>query len=242
MIGVVVAATLGYARGGYDVVVDEIVGPWFLDPFRAAARLGDVAFDYVVLRPNEAETIRRGVGRMHGKALRDESVISGMWKAFAALGPLENLVLDSRTPVRKRRCRRSVRASRLEFPPGLRYRFGRDHIDLCDMLSGFGASARPSLNEVAALLGVPAKLDGIDGSKVEALANAGRLDDIADYCLGDVITSFRLLLRLALVRGEIDEGLLVESEHSLDEAIKRQARQRPSLSAMRRGSKEGSAE
>ena len=117
------------------------------------------------------------------------------------------------------------------------YRFGRDHIDLCDMLSGFGASARPSLNEMAALLGVPAKLDGIDGSKVEAFADAGRLDDIANYCLGDVITSFRLLLRFALVRGEIDEGLLAESEHSLDEAIERQAKQRPSLSAMRRGPK-----
>ncbi len=113
------------------------------------------------------------------------------------------------------------------------YRFGRDHIDLCDMLSGFGASARPSLNEMAALLGVPAKLDGIDGSEVEAFAEAGRLDDIANYCLGDVITSFRLLLRFALVRGEIDEGLLAQSEHSLDEAIERQAKHRPSLSAMR---------
>lgn len=116
------------------------------------------------------------------------------------------------------------------------YRFGRDHIDLCDMLSGFGASARPSLNEMAALLGVPAKLDGIDGSKVEGLADAGRLDDIATYCLGDVITSFRLLLRLALVRGEIDEGLLAESEHSLDEAIERHEKHRPSLSAMRQNS------
>ena len=113
------------------------------------------------------------------------------------------------------------------------YRFGRDHIDLCDMLAGFGASARPSLNEMAALLGVPAKLDGIDGSQVEAFADAGRLDDIASYCLGDVITSFRLLLRLALVRGEIDEGLLAESEHSLDEAIERHEKHRPLLSAMR---------
>ena len=113
------------------------------------------------------------------------------------------------------------------------YRFGRDHIDLCDMLAGFGASARPSLNEMAALLGVPAKLDGIDGSQVEGFADAGRLDDIASYCLGDVITSFRLLLRLALVRGEIDEGLLAESEHSLDEAIERHEKHRPSLSAMR---------
>ena len=75
-----------------------------------------------------------------------------------------------------------------------------------------------------------------------ARADAGRLDDIASYCLGDVITSFRLLLRLALVRGEIDEGLLAESERSRDEAIERHEKHRPSLSAMRRGSKEGAAE
>jgi len=116
------------------------------------------------------------------------------------------------------------------------YRFGWDHIDLCDMLSGFGASSRPSLNELAALLDVPAKLDGMDGSQVEAFAAAGRLDDIASYCLGDVITTFRLLLRFALVRGEIDKGMLARSEQSLDEAIERQVKNRPLLSAMRQPS------
>jgi len=83
---------------------------------------------------------------------------------------------------------------------------------------------------MAALLGIPAKLDGMDGAQVEAFAEAGRLDEIASYCRGDIITTFRLLLRFALVRGEIDESLLVESEKSLDEALHRQAKVRPSLS------------
>jgi hypothetical protein len=51
----------------------------------------------------------------------------------------------------------------------------------------------------------------------------------ASFVLGDVITTFRLLLRFALVRGEIDESLLVESERSLDEALHRRAKIRPSL-------------
>jgi predicted PolB exonuclease-like 3'-5' exonuclease len=72
---------------------------------------------------------------------------------------------------------------------------------------------------------IPAKLDGIDGSKVEAFAEAGRLDEIALYCRGDVITTFRLLLRFALVRGEIDTGLLEQSERSLDDAVERQVKQ-----------------
>ena len=27
-----------YARGGYDVIVDGIVGPWFLEPWKALAQ------------------------------------------------------------------------------------------------------------------------------------------------------------------------------------------------------------
>lgn len=114
------------------------------------------------------------------------------------------------------------------------YRFGWDHIDLCDTLSGFGASSRPSLNEMAALLGVPSKLEGMEGSQVEAFAQAGRLDEVASYCLGNVITTFRLLLRFALVRGELNARALGESEESLDLAVERLAKQRPMLRAMLR--------
>ncbi|MGD9882674.1 MAG: ribonuclease H-like domain-containing protein [Reyranella sp.] len=114
------------------------------------------------------------------------------------------------------------------------YRYGRDHFDLCDLVSGFGASSRPSLNEMAALLDVPSKLQGMEGSQVEAFVQAGRLDDVASYCLGDVITTFRLLLRFALVRGELDARTLGESEASLDLAVERLAKQRPILQAMLR--------
>ena len=62
------------------------------------------------------------------------------------------------------------------------YRFGRDHIDLCDVLSNFGASPRPSLNELAALCGIPQKPDGIEGSRVEAFVNSNRIEDVANYC------------------------------------------------------------
>ena len=113
------------------------------------------------------------------------------------------------------------------------YRFGWDHLDLCDLLSNFGASAKPSLNEMAALLGIPAKLEGMEGSQVEAFAEAGRLDEIASYCLGDVITTFRVLLRFALARGELDPESLAESERTLDLAIESRARQQPALAAMR---------
>jgi predicted PolB exonuclease-like 3'-5' exonuclease len=115
------------------------------------------------------------------------------------------------------------------------YRFGRDHIDLCDMLSGFGASARPSLGEMAALLGMPTKLGSMAGSQVEAMTQAGRLDEIAAYCLGDVIVTFRLMLRFALVRGEMADAQARASEASLDAAIARHLEHWPVLAEMRWG-------
>lgn len=51
-----------YAHGGYDVIVDGIVGPWFLEPWRALAREG-YEVHYIVLRAGKEETMRRAVQR-----------------------------------------------------------------------------------------------------------------------------------------------------------------------------------
>jgi hypothetical protein len=45
---VLVQAAAGYAAGGYFVLVDGIIGPWFLDAFRSIT----VPLHYVVLRPD----------------------------------------------------------------------------------------------------------------------------------------------------------------------------------------------
>src|ERR1044072_7605807 len=48
----IAAASFAYARGGYFVIVDGIVGPWFVDPYRKAAK--GVALHYAVLLPESA--------------------------------------------------------------------------------------------------------------------------------------------------------------------------------------------
>jgi predicted kinase len=69
-----------YARSGYEVIIDGIVGPWFFDPWLAQAREHGLDLRYVVLLPSEAETVARGVARTAPGAMTDEAVIRTMWR------------------------------------------------------------------------------------------------------------------------------------------------------------------
>jgi chloramphenicol 3-O-phosphotransferase len=91
---VMVAAASGYASGGYDVVLDGILGPWALQPFRDASVRDGVALSYVVLRPSLEVALARATAR-EGRALREVGPIEGLYDAFADLGELEHCVIDS---------------------------------------------------------------------------------------------------------------------------------------------------
>ncbi len=94
VIEVITASVSAYARGGYDVVVDGIVGPWFLDPFRAMAERHELHLSYVVLRPDLDTALARARARGGGE-LDDAEAITGLHHAFAQLDALETHVLDS---------------------------------------------------------------------------------------------------------------------------------------------------
>ena len=55
------------------------------------------------------------------------------------------------------------------------HRFGLDHIDLCDALSGYGGSTKPSRAEMPALANIPGRVGGVDGGQLEAVVAASRL-------------------------------------------------------------------
>ncbi len=61
-------------------------------------------------------------------------------------------------------------------------------------------------------MGLPEKPDGMDGSQVEAYFNAGRIQEVADYCRSDVVSTYRLWLRHELFRGRLDQGQFEFSE------------------------------
>ena len=67
------------------------------------------------------------------------------------------------------------------------------HCDLIDAFSDFGASARVKMDELCVLLGLPGKID-IDGSQVNDLFDAKKIDEIRNYCETDVINTYLLYL------------------------------------------------
>jgi predicted PolB exonuclease-like 3'-5' exonuclease len=83
----------------------------------------------------------------------------------------------------------------------VRYRYSEQgHLDLCDWLADHGATRSGSLDAIARLIGLPGKV-GVDGSQVEGLYQAGQLETIQRYCLGDVAQTALLFLRFRLLQG-----------------------------------------
>ncbi len=85
------AAAGAYARGGYAVIVDGIVGPWFLARFRGAFA---APVHYVVIRPSREAAFARGTARPEPH-MNDPIPISKMYDEFSALGVYERHVLNN---------------------------------------------------------------------------------------------------------------------------------------------------
>lgn len=86
----------------------------------------------------------------------------------------------------------------------VRYRFSPDgHLDLMDYLADHGAAKPAKLDILAKLCGLPGKV-GVDGKDVGPLVHAGRLQEVRDYCLCDVVQTAGVFLRTELLRGELD--------------------------------------
>lgn len=88
------------------------------------------------------------------------------------------------------------------FDENYRYRYSEDkHIDLCDVLSNFGAvRGGIKLDGFSRLVGLKGK-PGIDGSMVGRMYEDGRYDEIVAYCVTDVIGTALCFLRWKLIKG-----------------------------------------
>jgi len=95
-----------YAAGGYHVVLDGIIGPWFLDRLLARACTGHVDVHYVILRPAQTVAARRILSRpedelsgrhqaIAAERPGDPGAVARMYREFSALGAYEKHVIDS---------------------------------------------------------------------------------------------------------------------------------------------------
>lgn len=82
-----------FARGGYDVVVDGIIGPWFLEPWIKIVR-EQYEVHYIVLRAAKNETMKRAAGRTKLDRETNIELVEAMWDQFQSLGYYESHVID----------------------------------------------------------------------------------------------------------------------------------------------------
>lgn len=90
VIDVLAGAAERYAAGNFFVVVDGIIGPWFLASFRSLS----APLHYIVLRPVLSDAIARCQQR-GGDTLTDPGPISELHKQFSALDDLERHVIET---------------------------------------------------------------------------------------------------------------------------------------------------
>ena len=111
----------------------------------------------------------------------------------------------------------------VEGPGSPRARFNqRKHLDLMEFLTSHGAVRQTGgLHLLATLLSKPGKME-TRGSMVQELWDAGEFRRIDDYCLCDVLDTYFVHLRLAVLRGmvrpEAEPGL-VDSARVLIESM-----------------------
>jgi len=115
---------------------------------------------------------------------------------------------------------------------GMRYRFSEDgHIDLCDWLADHGATRPISLDALARLIGLPGKV-GVDGSQIEGLYNAGKVEVIQNYCLADVAQTALLFLRFRLLQGVLTPDAYRAAAQQLMETLRADLRLRELMDAV----------
>jgi len=83
-----------YVRGGYDVIVDGIVGPWFLEPWLNIVQ-DHYEVHYIVLRASKEKTMKRAIERSKLDRETNIELVETMWEQFSNLGNYESNAIDT---------------------------------------------------------------------------------------------------------------------------------------------------
>jgi len=86
-------AAVCYAKGGYRVILEGIIGPWFADILFEVFRREQVASYYIVLRPTLEVSLQRIKQRENG--LKEIEVVEQLWVELGDLGKYNGNVIDN---------------------------------------------------------------------------------------------------------------------------------------------------
>ena len=89
-----IEAAKRYARGGYDVIVDGIIGPWFLEPWFKIVHEG-YEVHYIILRASKEETMQRAINRSKLDRETNIELVEVMWEQFGNIGQYEKNVINT---------------------------------------------------------------------------------------------------------------------------------------------------
>lgn len=97
----------------------------------------------------------------------------------------------------------------------------KSHIDLCELLTNFGATRLTGgLNLAASLLGKPGKMD-VEGDMVQDMFDQNRLAEINDYCRCDVLDTYFVFLRTRVLLGQLpletEQQIIARTKQWLEE-------------------------
>jgi predicted PolB exonuclease-like 3'-5' exonuclease len=99
------------------------------------------------------------------------------------------------------------------------HRYTEDALDLCDLLGSYVPGSKVKLDEVAKILGLSGKPEGLDGGRVEEMVNTGQIAEVARYCETDVLNTYRVWLIYELFRGAISAEQLAWSERQVRDFV-----------------------
>ncbi len=162
----------------------------------AYMRIGLFAADPLVYERKALHTGERGEAEIIDEFFRDVDGMGVILVSFNGSG------FD--IPVLRYRALKHGIVARTLGNPRLYQRYGNEHLDLCDILASRDGRARTSLDKICKLLGVAGKTEGVDGSRVGEMIAAGRINEVAAYCMDDVAATARVFLRNELVEGRLD--------------------------------------
>jgi predicted PolB exonuclease-like 3'-5' exonuclease len=103
----------------------------------------------------------------------------------------------------------------MEYFQKSRNRYG-GHLDLMDWLTNYGGCRLAGgLNLLSKILGKPGKI-GITGDQVYSMYQAGKVQEINDYCMMDTLDTYFVFLRTRVLTGDVT----LEQEYGLVQEAK----------------------